>query len=429
MSLEDIPLPCEEDICPILHRDYWRKIMEIEAADINIEAETEVVIDAEADAEADTEPMNAEVDTNQIEDRQNWCNKKKITDVISKRKQWTVFDCHALETYHAKGDKERNLSQLERLNQIKMPAQRTPEWYQIRKERFTASNLMYALGYGGRKKQLEVYLDKLNPEGPSFKGNMYTEWGIKYEEFAVRVYESLKNCTVHDFGLLIDDNGLPIGASPDGIATNGRMLEIKCPYSRQITGIIPDHYWVQQQCQMYVAKCTSCDYLEVEIMEYENHTEFMEDDLSDSTTFEEYTTWFTKTENLYDSGKTPAHQGIVVTLFDNEIEYKKTYVTCPIVSTKETQERKSEMNEWVRTIRETHIDVKKIKVSYIRTALISCLSICYDKDWWDRQIPIIHQAWEECKSYENNLSKLREDISKQNKRRKKALHDTVSVFQ
>ena len=76
------------------------------------------------------------------------------------------------------------------------------------------------------------------------------------------------------------------GASPDGIVSYdsnnknyiGRMLEIKCPKSRKITGIIPPGYFAQIQGQLEVCDLQFCDFLECDFKIYEK-----EDYLADTT--------------------------------------------------------------------------------------------------------------------------------------------------
>ena len=55
------------------------------------------------------------------------------------------------------------------------------------------------------------------------------------------------------------------------------MLEIKCPKSRPITGIIPPVYFGQVQGQLEVCDLEYCDFLECELREYNNQKEFFED--------------------------------------------------------------------------------------------------------------------------------------------------------
>src|SRR6185312_2631385 len=85
-----------------------------------------------------------------------------------------------------------------------------------------------------------------------FMGNVATYWGQKYEPVATALYEQRTGTNIMEFGL-IPHRTIPfLGASPDGITPEGRMLEIKCPYRRKITGIPPFYYWIQVQIQMEV---------------------------------------------------------------------------------------------------------------------------------------------------------------------------------
>ena len=56
------------------------------------------------------------------------------------------------------------------------------------------------------------------------------------------------------------------------------MLEIKCPKSRNITGIIPPIFFAQVQGQLEVCDLEYCDFLECQILrEYNSKKEFFED--------------------------------------------------------------------------------------------------------------------------------------------------------
>ena len=57
----------------------------------------------------------------------------------------------------------------------------------------------------------------------------------------------------------------------------GRMLEIKNPTTREITGTPKREYWIQMQMQMGVCGLTECDFLETSFKEYESSEEFMSD--------------------------------------------------------------------------------------------------------------------------------------------------------
>lgn len=109
-----------------------------------------------------------------------------------------------------------------------------------------------------------------------FKDSIYTLHGKKYEEIATRLYRIEYNTDVIEFGLLSHPRVNWLGASPDGITSNGIMLEIKCPYSRKIIeGIPPIWYECQMQIQLEVCDLNQCDFLECEIKELSSELEFI----------------------------------------------------------------------------------------------------------------------------------------------------------
>lgn len=172
--------------------------------------------------------------------------------------------------------------------------QKSDEWYEMRKSCITASDigsviprneaaleeyvksvgeihideLLQENQYCNQYSDLdEVVLRKCNMVG-GFNGNVATEWGSKYEPIAQTFYENLNKKDLLEFGLMIDEENSWLGASPDGITTDGIMLEIKCPLNRPITKIVPLSYWIQQQIQMQVCKLDRCDFMDCHFLEY-----------------------------------------------------------------------------------------------------------------------------------------------------------------
>jgi putative phage-type endonuclease len=153
------------------------------------------------------------------------------------------------------------------------PAQRTPEWYALRNEMLTASDWsnaftskQYKGPYGTRN---DLILKKCGHEMP-FTSNKFTQWGVKYEQTATSLYELFNNKKIIEFGVLQHDTIPFLGASPDGITPDGVMLEIKCPYSREIKpGYVPIYYWTQMQAQLEVCDLEKCDFLECKFYEYD----------------------------------------------------------------------------------------------------------------------------------------------------------------
>ncbi|AUF82270.1 YqaJ-like viral recombinase [Tetraselmis virus 1] len=152
--------------------------------------------------------------------------------------------------------------------------QRTPAWYAARENMVTGSELQSAIE--GRKQFFENKLG--GPDGwNKLKDNPAIKWGVKYEPVATELYERRNNCKVHEFGLLPHPVMPNVGASPDGITDLGIMLEIKCPFSRQITGKIKTDYATQIQMQLDTTELYECDFLECKIEEYKSVNDFVQD--------------------------------------------------------------------------------------------------------------------------------------------------------
>ena len=96
------------------------------------------------------------------------------------------------------------------------------------------------------------------------------KWGWRYEPVARQLFETLvAQSPVYDGLGRVKHATLPrLGASPDGLITEGpragRLLEIKCPISRIIDGKIPIRYYCQMQLQAEVCNVDAVDYVEVQ---------------------------------------------------------------------------------------------------------------------------------------------------------------------
>lgn len=94
----------------------------------------------------------------------------------------------------------------------------------------------------------------------TFKGNVATRHGQKYEDAVRDRFDEILGTKTEEFGLLVHsdvhgkEHGLDwLGASPDGITNTGAMVEIKCPYRREIDpGEVPHHYLPQLMVQLEV---------------------------------------------------------------------------------------------------------------------------------------------------------------------------------
>jgi len=176
---------------------------------------------------------------------------------------------------------------INKLRDIPQPVQRTPEWYKFRHNLITASNAYKAFDSQSAINQL-IYEKcqplKTNVEEPeTVNVNSPLHWGQKYEPLSVLIYEKMYDTTIEDFGCIQHPTYNFVGASPDGINIDknsdryGRMLEIKNPFSREITGIPKKEYWVQTQLQMEVCDLDECDFLETKFIEYPDYNSYKND--------------------------------------------------------------------------------------------------------------------------------------------------------
>jgi hypothetical protein len=114
-------------------------------------------------------------------------------------------------------------------------------------------------------------------------------WGIRFEPVVKQLIEYRDKCTIYEPGRLNHTTNTHLAASPDGVIESsmnpkqvGRLVEIKCPYSRRIGTEIPSEYWIQMQVQMEVADVDECEYIEVELVSKKANEEG-EVDLSGTT--------------------------------------------------------------------------------------------------------------------------------------------------
>jgi putative phage-type endonuclease len=194
--------------------------------------------------------------------------------------------------------------QFELLRAIELPEQRTPGWFKMREGKTTASDGGIVVEKNKYEKPYQFILKKT--VGAPFNSNKFCYHGKKLEEPATMVYAYRMNVCVEEFGLMGHPTIPFLGASPDGICSQykynkknkskyvGRMLEIKCPLSREEWRkdnipvidldnlknrdvICPAYYWVQVQLQLECCDLEECDFWQCKIGEYSNREEFIAD--------------------------------------------------------------------------------------------------------------------------------------------------------
>tara|TARA_Y100000389_G_scaffold84800_1_gene81525 strand:+ start:2049 stop:3218 length:1170 start_codon:yes stop_codon:yes gene_type:complete len=301
------------------------------------------------------------------------------------------------------------------LKQLVLPDQRTPEWYEMRKNKLTASSFADALGKGHFKSRDEALLDKIVPT--PFVENPITEWGVKYEEVATRFYEYLTGSHIYEFGLIPHPEFPAFGASPDGICDVnsppeyiGRMLEIKCPPKRKFTKSVPPHYMMQMQGQIEVCDLKECDFLQVKLEEYLNYEDYKSDDLNIPDKF-----GFTK-EDL--------PKGYTITYVEESDLKKLKYLYCPLFSSNSMIEVWKE--EKMKFIEENKFIFKEEK--FWQITRYECTLVKRDKEWWTNSVSDIYQFYKDLLYYkkDNNVEILKKKVME--KKSKKPVYHVKEVI-
>ncbi|MBD23913.1 MAG: hypothetical protein CMG46_02765 [Candidatus Marinimicrobia bacterium] len=303
---------------------------------------------------------------------------------------------------------------LDRLKRLELPEQRSAEWYEMRKEKLTASALADALDKGHFQSRDELILSKI--EEKPFEPNPITEWGVKYEDIAIVFYEELYNVKVLDFGLIPHPEFDAFGASPDGICDDtgndkylGRMVEIKCPPKRKFTKTVPPHYLMQVQGQLEVCDLDECDFFQVKIEEYEDYEDYCKD--------------IFEIDGVLQDGRTHLNypKGVIITCKEGE---KLSYTYSKINQSNQTLE------EWVEGHKETMENIHEIK--WWKITRYECTFVQRDKEWWYDimdQILLFYKDLLLYKSDESELKKLKERVALKKKRKKKFEIKLMDQFQ
>lgn len=276
----------------------------------------------------------------------------------------------------------QNLNQkINRLKSVKQPEQRSPEWYIYRKNRLTASDLGTAINrnpYGNRKK---LIAKKCGYEEKFIVGQAITH-GIKFEPVATSFYEKINNVHVFEYGCIPHPKIDYFGASPDGICDIdsqnkqyiGRMLEIKCPKSRPITGFVPEYYELQIQGQLEVCDLEFCDYLECSFKEFNTIEEFLDNDKKDIK-----------------------FKGIIVEKYNTTLE-KSEYIYYYIEDI-----NKEDIHAWIEKNINEILDTDGyvyIKTTYWQLTHYNIVLVKRDKNRFDNELlPLITKFWEEVLHY------------------------------
>ena len=271
-------------------------------------------------------------------------------------------------------DKNSVTKQLKRLRAIPQPPQNTPEWFQIRSTKLTASSIWKCLGSQCMKNSL-IY-SKCKPfdasKFTSVNINSATHHGHKFEPISIEYYENMFDTTIEEFGCIPDDKTDFLGASPDGINVKknsnkyGYLLEIKNPVSRKLNGNPKMEYWVQMQLQMYICKLYYCDFLETVFKEYSNEEEFELDGDFNKT----------KSGNI---------KGIIVCFNDGD---KPIYKYSKLGTSKENFEK------WYDKIMDENTNLTWVSNTYWYLQNYSCVTVAFNEKWFNAALKYFKDIWD-----------------------------------
>lgn len=139
--------------------------------------------------------------------------------------------------------------------------QRTPEWYAARENMITASDIASVLGANPYKSRNALLASKVQPP-KEYVSNFATEHGNRYEDEARLLFGSMYGLDTWEVGLFRHSEHKWLGGSPDGIASDGSLIEIKCPVKRPIRHEIPAYYYPQVQICMEVLDIPKCYFIQ-----------------------------------------------------------------------------------------------------------------------------------------------------------------------
>jgi len=170
----------------------------------------------------------------------------------------------------------------------KQLSQRTPEWYAQMATVISASELGKLFGAPRERAKLVLsktvpYVQRFQPLAVPSDSMSAFDWGIRFEPVVKQIYEHKYGVTIKELGRLSHQVDPRCTASPDGLIytcpTNertGRLIEIKCPVTRDIDGSVPKDYYAQMQMQLHVTGLHLCEYVEAVFTSVYNQTSLRE---------------------------------------------------------------------------------------------------------------------------------------------------------
>jgi len=252
--------------------------------------------------------------------------------------------------------------------------QRSKEWFEFRRSGLSASDIWKAVD--SQSMQNSLIYSKCKPMNMklSKSTNITTAFhnGHLFEPLSIMHYEFDFNTIVGEFGCMAHKDYKYLLASPDGINIKegndryGRMVEVKNPTTRELTGIPKKEYWIQMQLQMEVWDFDECDFLETVFKQYDTFEEYLDD--GDS---------FTRTANN-------KRKGIIIRFYDGE---QPIYKYPPVDISKE------EFNSWYDKTLDESTNLEFVCKIYWYLHDYSCVLVPRNKKWFNHVQPKLKSIW------------------------------------
>lgn len=148
--------------------------------------------------------------------------------------------------------------------------QQTFDWFKMRLGVITASKAHILLMKSGSLTR-QGYMAELvaeiatgAPQEPVSAKAM--QWGNDHEPAAREMYQFITGMSVEQLPFAYGDDVMRTGCSPDGIADDGRGVEIKCPFTSKVhveslaNNVIKKDYIAQIDFSMWVTKLKAWDF-------------------------------------------------------------------------------------------------------------------------------------------------------------------------
>jgi len=328
-------------------------------------------------------------------------------------------------------DAKRRAVLFDKLRAIKLPEQRSEEWFAMRNGAITASDAGVVLGVNKNEVPHSFLIKKCI--GKPFQSNQFCHHGTKHEEVATMIYSYRTNTHIEEFGLMMHPTIKFLGASPDGICSKfkldkttkskavGKMLEIKCPFIRSewksedavLVDMDPDnkmvvcptYYWVQVQLQLECCDLDECDFWQCDISEYKTRQDFILDTNKDEP-FRSRQYGFEKgciiqliPKNKINDRNDPNYPQMV---YD---ESKFIYPTKIEMSPYDCDIWVSEQMDIINTDPK-YSNYVFDKVVYWKLVFSRCVTFKRDKKWFNDSLPVFQKMWNYVTFLRNNKMQL-----------------------